>query len=289
MTEPNKTSKEPQDELRQLRRKVVQLESARVSLRLAEAALKESEERFRAQYQALPLATYTWAKKGPDFALVDMNRAARAESGANPEQFIGQRARAIYPDRTDIVKDLLHCYESKKVVRRETVYVTRASGEKVDLILTYAFIPPNLIMMHSENITERKKAELALRESELLFRTVADFTYDWEYWRGPDGRFLYVSPSCFRVTGYRPADFLANPDFLESIIVPEDLQKFKKHRSARKQPGKGYQVDFSLRHRDGSISRIRQHSQVVYDSERGFMGIRASNRDLSEYLDEVSV
>ena len=52
---------------------------------------------------------------------------------------------------------------------------------------------------------ERLLADLtaALRASEQRFRAVADFCYDWEYWLAPDGRLLYVSPSCERITGYR--------------------------------------------------------------------------------------
>jgi len=41
-----------------------------------------------------------------------------------------------------------------------------------------------------------------LQEAELRYRTVADFTYDWEYWENPDGRLHYVSPACQRITGY---------------------------------------------------------------------------------------
>ena len=44
------------------------------------------------------------------------------------------------------------------------------------------------------DITERKEAEEAIRASRERFRTMADYTYDWEYWRGPNGRFRYVSP-----------------------------------------------------------------------------------------------
>ena len=49
----------------------------------------------------------------------------------------------------------------------------------------------------------------ALRESEEKYRIVADNTFGWEFWLDPAGRFLYCSPSCLRVTGRRPEEFLA--------------------------------------------------------------------------------
>ena len=55
-----------------------------------------------------------------------------------------------------------------------------------------------------------KKRTEALRESEEKFRTVADFTYGWEGWVGPERNHLYVSPSCEGITGYGPEEFLVN-------------------------------------------------------------------------------
>jgi len=60
--------------------------------------------------------------------------------------------------------------------------------------------------------TEERKAEKALKEAEQRYRIVADFTYDWEYWEGPEGNLIYISPSCHRVTGYSPEEFVARPD-----------------------------------------------------------------------------
>ena len=66
----------------------------------------------------------------------------------------------------------------------------------------FAEYDPARVVVAHENITARKLAEIALRISEEKYRIVADNTYDWEFWRGPDGRFVYVSPSCERITGH---------------------------------------------------------------------------------------
>ncbi len=57
-----------------------------------------------------------------------------------------------------------------------------------------------------KEIKERSKIEEALRLSEEKFRTVAEFTYDWEYWQGTDNRIIYMSPSSQRITGYNRDD-----------------------------------------------------------------------------------
>ena len=60
----------------------------------------------------------------------------------------------------------------------------------------------------------------ALRASEERFRTVADFTYDWEYWIDPAGNYVYVSPSCERITGYRADEFGAIRTCSRALSTP---------------------------------------------------------------------
>ena len=62
-----------------------------------------------------------------------------------------------------------------------------------------------------EDITARKAMEERLRTSETKYRIVADNTYDWEYWVSAEGRFLYTSPSCKRITGYAASEFETDP------------------------------------------------------------------------------
>ncbi|MDP2854699.1 MAG: PAS domain-containing protein, partial [Smithellaceae bacterium] len=73
--------------------------------------------------------------------------------------------------------------------------------------------------------TDRKRVELALRESEEKYRTVADFTYAWEYWLAPDGKYIYVSPACERISGYRVEEFLQDSRLLEKITHPDDKRR----------------------------------------------------------------
>lgn len=89
-----------------------------------------------------------------------------------------------------------------------------------------------LVTMNNEltqKIAERNIAVAALHESEVKFRTIADFTYDWEYWIDPDNRFRYISPSCQRITGHSPDAFHQNPDLLRELIHPDDRAAFSDH------------------------------------------------------------
>ena len=75
----------------------------------------------------------------------------------------------------------------------------------------------------------RISAEQTLKISEESYRTVADFTYDWEYWVDPEGDFLFVSPSCERITGYSVEEFINDPDLMNRIIYPDNRNKMLDH------------------------------------------------------------
>jgi PAS domain S-box-containing protein len=133
-----------------------------------------------------------------------------------------------------------------------------------------------------QDITERRQAEEALQQSEQKYRIVADFTYDWEEWIGPDGHYIYVSPSCERVTGYRQEDFIANPDLVAAITHPADRAMVTEHyKNTLRGVTEPQQLDFRIINRNGEECWISHSCQSVYSEDGRWLGRRASNHDTS--------
>jgi chemotaxis protein methyltransferase CheR len=124
------------------------------------------------------------------------------------------------------------------------------------------------------NVTERKEAELN-------YRTVADFTYAWEYWVNLDGAFKYVSPSCERISGYSAQVFMDNPSLLREIVVPEDVVIWDKHFYDSRKDLIASEVIFRIHRRDGETRWIEHICQPVTDDKGRSIGFRASNRDVT--------
>ncbi|NOU47508.1 MAG: response regulator, partial [Bacteroidales bacterium] len=129
---------------------------------------------------------------------------------------------------------------------------------------------------------KQKLAENALLESEERYRIVADFTYDWEYWRSPDGSFLYISPSCERITGYSPAEFNVNPELLSNIIHPDDRQMMIDHLKIPMDSEKICEYEFRIISRNNQKYWIEHICQPVFGANGHFQGRRASNRDITD-------
>jgi PAS domain S-box-containing protein len=132
------------------------------------------------------------------------------------------------------------------------------------------------------DITERKNAEETLRQSEERFRTVANYTYDWEYWRGRDGKFQYVSPSCERITGYAAAEFMADPALLERIVHPEDRGKVTQHLQRESPDPRPHTAEYRIISKAGKERWIEHICQPVYGIDDAWLGQRASNRDITD-------
>ncbi|RJR41591.1 MAG: PAS domain S-box protein [Desulfobacteraceae bacterium] len=139
-------------------------------------------------------------------------------------------------------------------------------------------------MKEGNAMIERKQADDALQEREEKFRIVADFTYDWEEWIGPDGQYLYVSPSCERVSGYTPEEFRADPSLMGTIVHPEDRELYTAHLAEHlnadaREPA---QIEFRIVTREGGERWIEHVCQTVHDAQGKWLGRRSSNRDITK-------
>ncbi|ABK17154.1 sigma54 specific transcriptional regulator, Fis family [Syntrophobacter fumaroxidans MPOB] len=149
-------------------------------------------------------------------------------------------------------------------------------------IAAIIFIQTLFILILVVNLRKRRAANLALRHAELKYRTVADFTSDWEYWSAPDGVLHYISPSCERITGYSGRRFVDDPALLREIIHPEDREVWDGHERDEHGKAESRGVRFRIQTRDGAVRWIDHACQPVIGEQGEFQGIRSSNRDITE-------
>ena len=138
-----------------------------------EAALRQSEEILRAQYRGIPIPTFTWKKSGDDFVLADYNQAVEDFTHGLIPKFVGRTINDLYHDRPDIIRDITVAYAQTRSIRREIFYRMFTTDEEKFIAFTSAYVPPDMVLVHMEDITESKRAQQDLVRSEKNLRILS--------------------------------------------------------------------------------------------------------------------
>ena len=154
----------------------------------------------------------------------------------------------------------------------------------IESIFSNLLMQPSVeaIIINFRDIHERRMAEEALRKSEERLRTVADFTYDMEFWMDENKTLLYMSPSCQRITGYEREQFLTDSSLLQSIIHPSDRLVFEQHNVEEFDLPDSCSLDFRIMTAEGEVRWISHTCQPVMGADGIFRGRRVSHRDITE-------
>lgn len=149
--------------------------------RNTEEELRKSQERFRRQYLSIPIPTYTFerSKDGSTFTLTDFNKLAEEANFGKSHYLLGADIEALFQDRPDIIRDINNCFDNKLTFQREVEYKPVFLDIPRFYIFTYAYVPSDLVMLHQEDITERKLYENALQESEATARALINAPTDY--------------------------------------------------------------------------------------------------------------
>ncbi|MGB6836079.1 MAG: PAS domain S-box protein, partial [Dehalococcoidia bacterium] len=199
-----------------------QLEHDAIERKQTEQALRESEKRSRAQYKGIPVPTYTWRKVGEDLVLVDYNDAAEAITHGGVVNFLGKTASEMYQDRPQIQEELWRCFTEKISIKREMLYRFESAGESKHLAVTYAPVPPDLILVHTEDITERKRVEESLAAKTKEYIDTVNLTGDIILRLDKDGSVIFLNDAACQSLG-KPRKELLGTD-AAAFLHPEDLE-----------------------------------------------------------------
>ncbi len=267
-----------------------------------ETELRESEEELRTIYQNAPFI----------MVLVDINRRIRkanaqaaAFADSNPDAMLGLRGgealRCLHHlddprgcgfgpfcDQCKIRNAVLDTFETKENhFQLETTLPIQKQGQQQEIILLVStgllhHKAEPLVLVTLQDITQRKQAEEALRDSEARFRRLAENAQDLIYRIRlvPDRAFEYVSPVATSMTGYTPEEHYADPDLGFKMVHPDDRHLLKNLATGEKAEQK--QLTLRWVRKDGSVIWTEQCNVPIYDKAGKLVAIEGIVRDVTD-------
>ncbi len=134
-----------------------------------------------------------------------------------------------------------------------------------------------------EDITEERRAEEALRESEMLFRSLVENINDLILNVDETSTFTYVSPKSQEILGYAPEEMLGKTPC--DFMAPETAKRVRKHLAALLlDPEPRVLFEWTMLHRNGNPVTFEVSGTPIYDMIGDFTGYRVVCRDITERL-----
>jgi len=121
---------------------------------------------YKAFFKSLPISTYIWKYKDRDFELLDYNQAANLFAEEKMESFLGRKLTELYKNRQDIIDDVFNCFKNNLDLSKEMRYFYKTTGTFRNLNVIYKYIPPDIILVFTEDITEKEEVKNNLRKAE---------------------------------------------------------------------------------------------------------------------------
>jgi len=245
--------------------------------------LQKKEEAAKLQYQSFPIPTYTWKKTGDDFELTNHNLAANKITKGHISEYLGITLSTLHKDDQQIIDHIHHCYNNKTTIKKSINYTFQSTGQRKALIAYYTYVPPDKVIVNTEDITDRVQAETALKESEEKFRVIGTAALDAVVLMDPKGNVAYWNPAAQRMFGYKQEETLGKN--VHKILMHDKYKEqfakgFEKFQKTGKGKVVGKVVELDAKHKNGKILPIEiSVSPIILQGKFGAVTII---RDMTE-------
>jgi PAS domain S-box-containing protein len=132
------------------------------------------------------------------------------------------------------------------------------------------------------DITERKRAEQALRSSEQRFRGLFENVLEGVYQSTPDGRILAANPMLLTMLGMVTENEMNDVNIARDLYVDQGVRRRLLNRLERE--GSFQNVEYELRRRDGAIITVRENARAVRDDEGKVIYYEGTLSDVTEQI-----
>jgi PAS domain S-box-containing protein len=223
------------------------------SRKIAEQALRETQERFLAVFRFNPLSISI--TEPADGTIIDANESFLNMFGYTRPEVLRQTTLDLNMwqnphDREENIKKLRRHGE----VTNAEIKFRKKTGEIINALASYRLIELNgkqYMLNMLNDITDRKQTEQALNDNEKRFNALLENGLDNISLLSADGALIWESPATIRTLDYKPDEFVGLNIF--ELLHPDDRERIlKQFADLVQKPGSRERDTFRLRRSDGS-------------------------------------
>lgn len=262
--------------------------------KVAEEALKASEQRFRTIFEESPIASTVYDSAG---RLTDMNRASLGVYGLSD---VGEaRSPAIFddPGLPDSAKQALRRgkvwryegpFDFDRAIKAGLYNTTKSGTAWLRLVMAALRHDqngePDGYVCLTEDITERRSLEEALRTSEERLRNLVETTADWVWEVNDAGVYTFSSHRVRDILGYGPEELVGKTptEFLPADEANRFTSLFTSAATLH-EPAAFLEITFI--HRDGHRVVVETSAVPFFSADGAAVGYRGIARDVTERQD----
>lgn len=243
-----------------------------------EIALQEGERRYR---ELIELAVDGILLGSPDGIIIGANTYMQNITGRPLDKLIGININQLFSPNA--LKDIPLRFDL--LMNGETVFserdILRPDGTTLPIEMHTKRMPDGTYQSIYHDVTERKKAEETLRESEIKFKSLVESTSDMIWETNIDGLYTYVSPQFENLLGYSFEETIGKSPF--TFIADTNISKIIKHSDSIVEKAAPFNsLVNKYKQKNGGIRYFETSGVPVYSPAGKLSGYRGVSRDITK-------
>lgn len=291
MKDSEKAKKQLTNKLFDLRKKIVELEDVKANQKQTEKKLAKSEELYRLIAESTSdVISLTTFNLHPVYTYI--SSSVKASTGYEPEELLGKSPfEFIHPDDKKklfpVLKNYINANIKKLLTGKEFPTTKRIEFRfkhkegNWRYLQSAVNIVGNKLLFITRDITEYKKAEEKMKQSEKKYRTLFDNMPVAYYRTDKEGNFLIINPEGAKLFGYNSLEDILGKNIAQYFyFTPEERKKYL--QELEKNKGNLKDFELTLKKKDGSPLVISDTSHYYYNEEGNIAGVEGIFVDITE-------
>ena len=262
-----------------------ELEARVAENKQAQQALSESEHLLNTLFDSVQDGIMVADAKTQRYLMANASMCRML--GYSLDELMKLSLKDLHPeeDLPDVIR------EFERMAKDETSSAQNVPVKRKDGTVLYADISSGQLMINGvaclvgvfRDITERRKQEQALRESDGRFKSIVENVAEMFFIADSSLHAIYISQRCLDIYGYSSAEMTASPTLWIDSIHPQDRAAFAKHVLDEMHRGAKSVHDYRIIRKDGTVRWVRGVATSVLGADGTLQHVYGTLMDITEY------